>query len=198
MLAVPGLLVLSPFLLVLALLVRVFLGSPILFRQERPGLNGRHLTLHKFRTMTDARDVAGELLPDAERLTPFGKFLRVSSLDELPELINVIRGEMSLVGPRPLLMRYLPHFTSEERLRFTVLPGITGWAQIHGRNEVTWEHRIQLDLWYVDHCGLALDLRILLSTLIRVVTGSGAHPDANAVMRDLDEVRRAAGGRTCE
>ncbi len=163
------LLLLLPVLLIVALLVRIYLGREVFFRQERPGLNGRPFMLIKFRTMTDARDGSGHLLPDAERLTPFGKFLRSTSLDELPELINVIRGEMSLVGPRPLLMRYLERYTPEQRRRHDVLPGITGWAQVNGRNTINWETRFAHDLWYVERCSFWLDLRILALTALKVL-----------------------------
>jgi sugar transferase EpsL len=162
-----------PILLTVALLVRLFLGKPILFRQDRPGLNAKSFTLLKFRTMTHARDVRGELLPDAQRLTALGRFLRSTSLDELPELINVIRGEMSLVGPRPLLPQYLDRYTSEQMRRHEVKPGITGWAQIHGRNRVDWNQKFALDLWYVDHQSFWLDLSILARTAKLVLTREG-------------------------
>ena len=144
-----ALLLLSPVLVVLAILVRVKLGSPVLFRQTRPGLHGKPFEMMKFRTMTDSRDANGELLPDDQRLVPFGRFLRNSSLDELPELFNVLRGDMSLVGPRPLLMAYLPLYNAHQRRRHEVRPGITGWAQINGRNNVTWQEKFDLDVWYV-------------------------------------------------
>jgi sugar transferase EpsL len=157
-----------PLLLLLALLVRVGLGSPVLFRQPRPGRGARPFTVLKFRTMTAARDTQGVLLPDAQRLTHFGRFLRSTSLDELPELLNVLRGDMSLVGPRPLLMEYLPRYTPEQARRHDVRPGITGWAQVNGRNAISWEEKFRLDVWYVDHHTLWLDLKILALTLLQV------------------------------
>lgn len=168
-LALAALVLLLPFIGLLALLVRVKLGAPVLFRQQRPGLGGRPFAIYKFRTMTDARDQQGQLLPDAERLTPFGRFLRSTSLDELPELWNVLRGDMSLVGPRPLLMQYLSRYTPEQARRHEVRPGITGWAQINGRNALSWEQRFALDVWYVDHCSPWLDLRIMLLTIWKVL-----------------------------
>ena len=172
-LTIPALIALSPVLGLVALLVRARLGSPVLFRQRRPGLRGRPFVLFKFRTMTNARDAQGRLLPDEERLTPLGLFLRRYSLDELPELWNVLRGEMSLVGPRPLLLRYLDRYTPEQARRHDVLPGITGWAQVNGRNALTWERKLELDVWYVDHCSLKLDLKILGLTLARVLRREG-------------------------
>ncbi len=163
-----GLIVLSPVLLLLAILVRTLLGAPIIFRQQRPGYEGRPFELYKFRTMTDAKDAEGRLLPDSVRLRPFGRFLRAISLDELPELFNILRGEMSLVGPRPLLMDYLPLYSPEQRRRHDVLPGLTGWAQVHGRNALDWPARFALDVWYVDHWSFWLDIRILLMTLWKV------------------------------
>jgi lipopolysaccharide/colanic/teichoic acid biosynthesis glycosyltransferase len=171
--------------------VRVLHGSPVLFRQQRPGLHGKPFTMYKFRTMTDARDAEGNLLPDAERLTRFGRFLRSTSLDELPELFNVVKGEMSLVGPRPLLMRYLPYYTEKERLRFTVRPGITGLAQILGRNNLGWNERLALDVSYVHSCLLWVDIKILWLTLHRVVTKQGVQVDTGATMHDLDIERQA-------
>ncbi len=164
-----------PVLALLALLVRLKLGSPILFRQTRPGRHGRPFTLVKFRTMTDACDATGNLLPDAERLTPFGRFLRSSSLDELPELLNVLCGEMSLVGPRPLLMRYLDRYTPEQARRHEVPPGVTGWAQINGRNAVSWDEKFALDVWYVDNWTLWLDLVIILRTFAVVFRRKGVN-----------------------
>tara|TARA_A100001391_G_scaffold2326_1_gene2261 strand:- start:5604 stop:6203 length:600 start_codon:yes stop_codon:yes gene_type:complete len=175
-----ALLVLSPLLLVLAVLVRVKLGAPVLFRQTRPGLHGKPFEMMKFRTMTDARDGNGELLPDAERLVPFGRFLRDSSLDELPELINVLRGDMSLVGPRPLLMSYLPLYNAHQRRRHEVRPGVTGWAQVNGRNNITWQEKFDLDVWYVDHQSLWLDLRILARTVTAVLKRDGVAKDGHA------------------
>lgn len=166
--ALPVLFGLLPLLLVLALLVRVNFGSPVLFRQERVGRDERVFRLNKFRTMTNARDEDGALLPDAERLTAFGLFLRRWSLDELPQLLNVIRGELSLVGPRPLIVRYLPRYTERQRRRHLVLPGITGWAQVNGRNLLSWEARFEHDLWYVEHCSFWLDLKILVRTVVNL------------------------------
>lgn len=183
---------LAPLLLILALLVRVNLGAPVLFRQHRPGRHGVPFTLIKFRSMTDARDTEGRLLPDAARLTRFGIFLRRSSLDELPELFNVLRGDMSLVGPRPLLMRYTRYFTAREKLRLSVPPGITGWAQIHGRNEAGWTARLARDVWYVEHRSLRLDLYIMLRTVILVLRGTGVVADTSSVMRNLDDERRVS------
>jgi sugar transferase EpsL len=185
--ALTGLLLAAPILLLMALAVRVGLGKPVLFRQLRPGLAGRPFMLLKFRTMTDARDEAGELLPDDQRMTPLGRFLRRSSLDELPELINVLKGEMSLVGPRPLLMEYLPHYTPEQARRHEVRPGLTGWAAIHGRNATTWAERLQQDVWYVDHRSFALDCRILLLTVVKVLRQEGISPEGRVTMTRFDE-----------
>jgi len=169
-------------MLLLARMVRTRLGSPVLFRQVRPGLHGRPFMMVKFRTMTDARGPDGELLSDAQRLTTFGRFLRASSLDELPELWNVLRGEMSLVGPRPLLMEYLPLYSPEQARRHEVRPGITGWAQVNGRNAVSWEERFRLDVWYVDHRSLWLDLRILWLTVRKVLVREGISAQGEATM----------------
>lgn len=169
-------------MLVIMALVRYRLGSPVLFRQQRPGLNGRPFNMVKFRTMTDARAPDGSLLPDAQRLTAFGRFLRSSSLDELPELWNVLRGDMSLVGPRPLLMEYLPLYSAEQARRHEVRPGITGWAQVNGRNALTWDQKFKLDVWYVDHRSMTLDLRILFLTLLRVVQRDGITATGDASM----------------
>lgn len=177
-----GLLLIWPLVLVLALLVRICLGSPVLFYQQRPGLNGRPFQMYKFRTMTDERDPDGTLLPDADRLTPLGRFLRASSLDELPELINVLKGEMSLVGPRPLLMEYLPLYTPEQARRHEVRPGITGWAQVNGRNAISWEEKFKLDVWYVDNHSLLLDLKILWMTFIKVFKREGISQQGQATM----------------
>lgn len=169
-------------LIFLAVLIRSRLGSPILFRQVRPGLHGQPYTMIKFRSMTDQRSADGKLLPDAQRLTSFGRFLRASSLDEVPELWNVLKGEMSLVGPRPLLMEYLPLYTPEQARRHGVRPGITGWAQINGRNAISWEDKFALDVWYVDHQSLALDLRILWLTVARVVSRRGINAEGEATV----------------
>ncbi|HUS13049.1 MAG TPA: sugar transferase [Pyrinomonadaceae bacterium] len=180
-----GLLLLSPLLAVLAVLVRRKLGSPILFRQQRPGLDGRPFMMLKFRTMTDACDAQGNLLPDAERLTQFGSFLRSTSLDELPELFNVVKGEMSLVGPRPLLMRYLDRYTPEQARRHEVPPGITGWAQVNGRNAISWEKKFELDVWYVDHCSLALDLKVLWLTILKVLRRQDINQEGQATQSEF-------------
>ena len=180
-----ALVLLSPVLVVLAVLVRWRLGSPVLFRQQRPGLHGRAFTLLKFRTMTDARDAAGNLLPDEQRLTSFGRFLRRTSLDELPELLNVLKGDMSLVGPRPLLMQYLDRYTPDQMRRHKVRPGITGWAQINGRNALSWEEKFALDVWYVDHLSLWLDLKITLLTMWKVLRREGISQEGFATMPEF-------------
>jgi lipopolysaccharide/colanic/teichoic acid biosynthesis glycosyltransferase len=177
-----ALLVLSPVIAGVAGVVRVKLGSPVFFRQQRPGLKGRPFRMVKFRTMRDAHDAQGNALPDAERLTPLGRFLRASSLDELPELWNVFRGEMSLVGPRPLLMDYLPLYSATQARRHDVRPGITGWAQINGRNTLRWEDKFDMDVWYVDNQSLALDLKIILLTLWKVVRREGISAAGEATM----------------
>lgn len=169
-------------LLLLWVLIRCKLGSPVLFRQVRPGMHGEPFMMVKFRTMTDERDARGELLPDVQRLTALGRFLRATSLDELPELWNVLRGEMSLVGPRPLLMEYLPLYSSEQARRHEVRPGITGWAQVNGRNSVSWEERFKLDIWYVDNHTLWLDLRILWLTVRKVLLREGISAEGEATM----------------
>ncbi|NDJ52331.1 MAG: sugar transferase [Chloroflexi bacterium] len=181
-LTIPALIVLSPLFLVLALLVRQKLGQPVLFKQLRPGLKGEAFTILKFRTMTDQRDAAGELLPDTDRLVPFGQFLRRTSLDELPELWNVLRGEMSLVGPRPLLIAYLERYSPEQARRHDVRPGITGWAQVNGRNALSWESKFAHDVWYVDHLSLPLDIRILLMTVGQVLGQRGISAEGHATM----------------
>lgn len=168
-LAVPALVVLSPVMGILALLVRFRLGNPVIFGQRRPGYKTNLFILYKFRTMCDLTDMNGKLLPDAERLTNLGKFLRSTSLDELPELWNVIKGEMSLVGPRPLLIAYLDRYTPEQNRRHEVLPGITGWAQVNGRNALSWEEKFALDVWYVDHWSVGLDLEIIFKTIGKVL-----------------------------
>jgi lipopolysaccharide/colanic/teichoic acid biosynthesis glycosyltransferase len=180
--SVCGLLLLTVPLLALACLVRLKLGSPVLFIQLRPGLQGKPFRMIKFRTMTNERDPSGVLLSDAQRLTPFGRFLRASSLDELPELWNVMRGEMSLVGPRPLLIEYLPLYSPEQARRHEVRPGITGWAQVNGRNAISWEEKFELDVWYVDHHSLLLDVRILFLTLRKVLAHDGISAAGEATM----------------
>ena len=180
-----ALLALSPVLAVIALLVRWKLGSPVLFRQVRPGITARPFEMVKFRTMTDGRDAEGRLLSDAERLTPFGRFLRSSSLDELPELWNVLKGEMSLVGPRPLLRKYLPYYSRRERRRHEARPGITGWSQINGRNTTPWDRRLELDVWYVENRNLWLDLKIILATIGKILKRSGLIDDPRSAMKDL-------------
>lgn len=176
---------LAPILALLAVAVRFTLGTPVLFRHERPGLHGNPFTLFKFRTMTDVRDARGNLLPDAQRLTSFGRFLRATSLDELPELLNVIRGEMSLVGPRPLLMQYLPRYTPEQMRRHEVLPGITGWAQVNGRNALAWEQKFALDVWYVDHVSFRLDVKIMALTLWKIVKREGISQPGQATAEEF-------------
>jgi lipopolysaccharide/colanic/teichoic acid biosynthesis glycosyltransferase len=177
-----ALLVLSPVLAILAFQVRQKLGRPVLFRQTRPGLHERPFAILKFRTMTDDRDADGSLLPDSDRLPPFGRFLRSTSLDELPELWNVLKGDMSLVGPRPLLMEYLELYSDEQARRHEVRPGITGWAQVNGRNALTWEDKFSLDVWYVDNHSLWLDLKILALTLAKVFKREGVSQDGHATM----------------
>jgi len=177
-----GLLLLSPVIAMVAWRIRHKLGTPVLFRQVRPGLNGKPFEMVKFRTMLDAVDPTGHLLPDSERMTPFGSFLRSSSLDELPELWNVLKGDMSLVGPRPLLMEYLPLYSPEEYRRHEVRPGVTGWAQINGRNALSWEEKFALDLWYVDNRTLWLDLRIIFLTVKKVFMRDGISADGEATM----------------
>ncbi len=178
-----GLLCLLPVLLVLALLIRRKLGSPVLFNQIRPGKDGKPFRMVKFRSMTDARDADGNLLPDAERLPSFGRFLRSSSLDELPELWNVLKGDMSMVGPRPLLMDYLPLYTPEQYRRLEVRPGITGWAQVNGRNAIDWEQKFAYDVWYVDNRSLWLDLKILALTVKKVLVRDGISQSGEATMK---------------
>ncbi len=174
----------SPLLLATAMAVRLSLGRPVLLRQRRPGLRGTPFEFLKFRTMTEERDAAGNLLPDEQRMTGFGSRLRASSLDELPQLFNVLRGDMSLVGPRPLLMEYLPLYSPEQARRHEVRPGITGWAQVNGRNAVDWEERFRLDVWYVDHRSWALDARILFLTLATVFRARGvSHPGQSTMPR---------------
>lgn len=189
-LALIGLIVLSPVFLIVMVLVRVKLGSPVFFHQDRPGKDSRIFGLLKFRSMTDARDADGNLLPDAERLPTFGRILRATSLDELPEFVNILKGDMSFVGPRPLLVRYLPYYTEEEMHRHDVRPGLTGLAQIHGRNALNWEDRFRYDLDYVEHCSLALDVSIVLQTVGKVLHHSGVQSGAEQTIPDFDVYRR--------
>lgn len=184
-LTIPGLLIISPILLLVAIYIRVRLGTPVLFRQLRPGLNGKPFLLNKFRTMTSEVDNHGEPLPDTQRLTSFGQFLRSFSLDELPELINVLKGEMSLVGPRPLLMQYLERYTQEQARRHEVLPGITGWAQINGRNALTWEDKFRFDTWYVEHWSLQLDIKILALTIWKTIKREGISQPGHATSEEF-------------
>ncbi|KMN09839.1 sugar transferase [Pseudomonas helleri] len=177
-----GLLILFPVILIVAWRVRKKLGSPVLFKQERPGLHGKSFHMIKFRTMRDAVDSNGRPLPDSERMTPLGRFLRSSSLDELPELWNVLKGDMSLVGPRPLLMQYLPLYSDEQRRRHEVKPGVTGWAQINGRNSLSWDEKFKLDVWYVDNHTLWLDIKILFLTIKKVLIKEGISQENNATM----------------
>ena len=180
-----GLIILSPLLLILYLLVRINLGTPVIFKQERPGLHEKIFRLYKFRSMRDAVGRDGKELPDAERLTKFGRVLRASSLDELPELFNVLKGEMSLVGPRPLLVKYLPLYSPEQHRRHDVIPGITGWAQVHGRNAISWEEKFRLDVWYVDHWTPWLDLKILFLTVKKVFIREGISAENQATTEEF-------------
>lgn len=177
--------VLSPVLLITWILVKIKLGSPAVFRQDRPGKKGKIFTMYKFRSMTDERDETGDLLPDEIRLTRFGKLLRKTSLDELPELINILKGDMSFVGPRPLLVRYLDRYTAEQARRHEVKPGLTGWAQVNGRNAISWEEKFKLDVWYVDHWSLWLDLKILGLTFVKVFKKEGISSNSHATMEEF-------------
>lgn len=188
--ALGALLLLSPLLLIVALLVARYLGRPVLFRQVRPGLGAKNFELLKFRTMTDSCDERGALLPDEQRLTTFGRILRSTSLDELPQFYNILRGNLSLVGPRPLLVKYLPYYTPHEARRHDVRPGITGWAQVNGRNSLSWDTKLAMDVWYVDHYSLSLDLRILLKTVAIVLRRSGTNEEGSATMTELSAVRQ--------
>lgn len=184
-LALPALLVASPLLACVAVPVRAKLGSPTLFRQVRPGLGGRPFTIYKFRTMRDATDREGKPLPDAERLPRLGRFLRATSLDELPELWNVLKGDMSIVGPRPLLMQYVDRYTPEQARRQEVKPGLTGWAQVNGRNALNWEEKLQMDVWYVDNWSLRLDLKIIAMTIGKVLKREGVSAEGEATMTEF-------------
>lgn len=189
MLSLMGIIVLSPILLILWILVRMKLGSPVLFHQERPGRHEKIFKLYKFRSMTDERDDQGNFLPDEVRLTKFGKILRSTSLDELPELFNILKGDMSLIGPRPLLVRYLPYYTDEERHRHDVRPGLTGLAQVNGRNALGWEDRFRYDLYYVEHLSFLLDLKIIGMTAGKVLKRSGTLSGADQTVADFDVYR---------
>lgn len=182
LLSLTALILLSPIIALVAWKIRQNLGSPVLFRQTRPGLNGKPFEMVKFRTMKDAKDAQGNILPDAERMTPFGNKLRSSSLDELPELWNVLKGDMSLVGPRPLLMQYLPLYNKEQARRHEVRPGVTGWAQINGRNAISWEDKFKLDVWYVDNCSFWLDFKILLLTVKKVLIKDGISAEGHVTI----------------
>ncbi|HQD53082.1 MAG TPA: sugar transferase [Bacillota bacterium] len=177
-----ALVVLSPVFLIIALLVRIKLGSPVLFKQERPGLNEKIFTIYKFRTMTDERDENGELLPNHLRLTKFGRALRSSSLDELPELFNILKGDMSFIGPRPLLIEYLPLYNEQQRRRHAVRPGLTGLAQVNGRNAITWEEKFNYDLEYVDNLSFLLDLKIMVKTIVKVLKREGINSSEAVTM----------------
>lgn len=180
-----ALIVLSPILLIVALLVRTKLGTPVIFKQERPGLNEKIFTLYKFRTMTDAKDEQGNLLPDEIRLTKFGKLLRSTSLDELPELFNILKGDMAIVGPRPLLVRYLPLYNEHQKHRHDVRPGFTGWAQCNGRNAISWEEKFDLDVYYTKHVSLLLDIKIILKTVKVVLFREGISSETSVTMEEF-------------
>lgn len=186
-LSLTGIIVLSPLLIIIAILVRIKLGSPVIFRQKRPGLNEKIFTLYKFRTMTDERDENAELLPDEQRLTGFGKFLRSTSLDELPELFNILKGDMSIVGPRPQLVRDMVFMTPEQRRRHSVLPGLTGWAQVNGRNDITWEEKLRLDLEYVENITFLGDLKIIFMTIVKVFKRDGINAEGMETAEDLGD-----------
>ncbi len=187
--ALTGLILASPILCVTAVLVYRTMGSPIFFKQVRPGLNQKAFSILKFRTMRNAVDAEGKSLSDAERLTKFGDFMRRASIDELPQFINILKGEMSFVGPRPLLFEFFPYYTPTEMRRHEVKPGVTGWAQVHGRNNLDWDKKLAMDVWYVDHCNLWLDIRIILKTIMVVLKREGVAQDGHATFVRLDEAR---------
>ncbi len=189
-LTIPGLILLSPLLVMITLLIRWKIGSPVLFFQQRPGLYSQSFQMYKFRTMTEGKDENGNPLPDAERMTSFGRFLRRTSLDELPEFFNVLKGDMSLVGPRPLLMEYLDRYTPEQARRHVVRPGITGWAQVNGRNAISWEQRFKLDVWYIDHWSLWLDCKILLLTVWKTLRREDISEKGSATMSKFMGTKR--------
>lgn len=180
-----AIIILSPVLAVTAVLVRIKLGSPVLFKQERPGKDEKIFTLYKFRTMTDEKDENGELLPDEVRLTKFGQFLRSTSLDELPELFNILKGDMSVIGPRPLLVRYLPRYNAHQKRRHEVRPGLSGWAQVNGRNTVSWEDKFNMDVEYVDNYSLLMDIKILLMTVVNVLKHEGISSETSVTMEEF-------------
>jgi sugar transferase EpsL len=184
-LSIPAFFFLSFFMLIIAVSIRLKIESPFIFRQVRPGLHGKPFVIYKFRTMTDARDNDGNLLPDGERLTRLGRFLRMTSMDELPEFFNVIKGDMSIVGPRPLLMQYLDRYTFEQARRHEVKPGITGWAQVNGRNAISWEDKFKLDIWYVDNWSVWLDLKIILMTVVKVLRRDGISQTGHATAQEF-------------
>jgi sugar transferase EpsL len=184
-LTIPGAILISPFVLIIAIILMIKQGTPLIFTQERPGYKEKIFKIYKFRTMREDRDKTGILLPDKDRLTGIGRFLRSTSLDELPELINVLRGEMSLVGPRPLLIQYLPRYSKEQARRHDVLPGMAGWAQVNGRNAISWEEKFRLDVWYVDHWSVRLDIRILAMTFMKVIRREGISAPGEATAREF-------------
>lgn len=193
-LVLPLIVVLAPLLLVIGVLVLLCLGSPVIFKQKRPGFNGKLFYMYKFRTMTDKRDESGNLLPDEDRMTKLGRFLRNTSIDELPELFNVLLGDMSFVGPRPLLEQYLPLYTPEQMRRHEVKPGITGWAQINGRNAISWEEKFKLDVWYVDNRNLWLDIKILFMTLVKVLKRQDVSQKGHATVEPFRGTNRGGMG----
>ena len=186
----PGLVCVFPLLAVIAVILRIKLGTPVLFKQVRPGVNGNPFVLLKFRTMTEIRNKNGILLPDSDRLTMIGEFLRSTSLDELPEMINIIKGDMSIVGPRPLLMEYLTRYTPEQTRRNEVRPGLTGWAQVNGRNELSWEKKFELDVWYVDNQSVWLDIKIILMTIKKVLKREGISHQGDATMPEFNPMTK--------
>jgi sugar transferase EpsL len=189
-LAIGALILLSPLFAVIAVFVRAKLGQPVFFRQQRPGLHGKPFRIYKFRTMTNVCDSQGKLLSDAQRLTALGRFLRSTSMDELPELFNVIKGEMSIVGPRPLLMQYLDLYTDEQMRRHEVRPGITGWAQVNGRNAITWEDKFRFDTWYVDNQSLRLDLKIIAITMLQILKREGINQPGQATATEFEGAKK--------
>lgn len=180
-----AIIVLSPVMFIVAILVRIKLGTPVIFKQERPGLHGNIFTLYKFRTMTDAKDQNGRLFPDEDRMTDFGRRLRSASLDELPELFNILKGDMAFVGPRPLLVKYLSRYSQRQKRRHEVMPGLTGYAQINGRNSLSWEERFEMDIWYVDHINFILDVKILFKTVSIVLKKDGINSETSATMEEF-------------